>query len=274
METYRPSGRFSARLVPTLLLASVTLATATYGTVALFDAVTGWKIAPLVLGGNALATFFAASLAVSTGRCRNAAVGAAAGVLTALVGVASSHAWSYARAVDFADRVEGASRPPGFAGYFAWRVENGYHVADRHTRFGTRTSGRIAGWSVAVGWLVEALVLVAVGRAAGRGAVGDAYCEACDAPTRRRFAHVPTTPEHVARLRAARDAADLSTLARSTAPGAPTTIYHLDQCPRCQRGWLSVTVRAGADGPREALHRAVELPADRAASLAEAFRGG
>ena len=258
----------------TLLLASAALAAATYGTVALFDAVTAWKIAPLVLGGNALATFFAASLTVSTGRCRNAAVGAAAGVLMALAGVASSHAWSYARAVDFADHVEGASRPPGSAGYFAWRVENGYHLADRHTRFGTRTGGRIAGWPIAVGWLVEALVLVAVGRAAGRSAVSDAYCEACDAPTRRQFAHVPTTPEHVAGLRAARDAADLATLARSTAPSAPTVIYHLDQCPRCQRGWLSVTVRASADGPREVLHRAIALPADRAAPLAEALRSG
>jgi hypothetical protein len=146
-------------------------------------------------------------------------------------------------------------------------MEHGYDLQGRRKLGGGRVALHYKGWPIAAAWLVEALVLIAVGRAAGRGGALDAYCEACDAPTRRHFAHVPTPPEHVARLRAAASADDLAALQRSATPEAPTVIYHLDQCPRCDRGWLSVTVKADPKAPREVIHREVALPPERAKAL-------
>lgn len=269
MDAYRPSGRFGLRLALTTLIASAVLAASAEAGVALFAFVPHWSLAVVTLAGNALLTFVVASLAASSGRSRNTTAGAVAGVVVALAGVVGGHAWSYRRTLELVARGEmTAPGPASFVDSFAWRLERGYAVVAR-TRVGGVPAGRLGGVPVLLAWLAEALVLGAVGRAAGRSGSTDPYCEACDGPTRRAFAYVPSAPERVACLRAAAAPAELAALG-PPAPGGTTVVFSLDHCPQCQRGWLTVALRP-ASGPREVLHRDVPLPAGQAAPLRAAI---
>jgi hypothetical protein len=270
MEAYRPSGRWSPRLLVTTVLASAALAAAAEAGVALFAFVPHWSLSVVIVAGNALVTFVVASLAASTGRSRNATAGAIAGMVVALAGVVGGHAWSYRRTRELV--AHGEMTPPGpasFADSFAWRLDRGFAVVAR-ARGGAVPAGRLGGIPMLLGWLFEGLVLVAVGRAAGRSGSTDPYCEACDGPTRRAFAYVPTAPERVARLRAAADPAELAGLRPAPARGGATVIYTLDHCPHCHQGWLTLATRPDK-GPREPLQREVPLPAGQAGPMRAAI---
>jgi hypothetical protein len=271
MDAYQPSGRWSPRILLTTAVAGAAIAGAAEAGVALFAYLPHWSMAIVALAGNAVVTFVVASMAASTGRCRNTTVGAVAGFVVALAGVLGGHAWSYRRAVELAARGEvSAPGPASYVDSFAWRLERGYATVAR-TRAGSVPAGRLRGIPVLLGWVAEALLLAAVGRAAGRSGATDPYCEACDARTRRAFVYVPSTPELVARARAASEARELTALEASPAAGGPTLIYVLDHCPRCHRGWLTLSAK-GESGPRETLHREVTLGPEAAGPLRAAIQ--
>mgnify|MGYP006280531391 CR=1 FL=1 len=263
-SAYEPSGKFDSSVFLFFLLAlAVSVG---------FGWLYQWLIAiiPLIIlnlavtAAYAAALWFAISLMVEYGQCRNRTLAAVMGLVIGAVGLGASHYFDYLAGI--ATIMEDPNIPArmrdaveakiGFSDWINMRVEQGYVI----TRMTSSSDGGppISGVFVYGVWAIEAVIIVGAAAWGGFESAGAAFCESCGkwATDVGAFLYPNPTDEVVESID---NAGSLETVAEpEIAFGHDpdrSLRYDVEECPECDDSkYLSVieqTITVNKDGNEE-----------------------
>jgi hypothetical protein len=259
LERYEPSGKFSLIMIPGFVIAAAALAVCAGGYQALQGVALGfwWHVVVLVvLSGvvGAVSVFL-----VTGGRCRSTPVAVGVSVSLALVTVAASWCWAFQ---PFANAIREQAPDLETLDLYWTGVPSfvSYALTNRWS-----ANGAPLPEAVVVGfWLAEVAAVVGFTLVMLKPALGQPYCERCDATLKTRTLGLGGMPtERAEQLVQQGNLAGLVGLINEGNAGEKQVVLSRSACESCPTAFLSVievTYLPGRKERRRVIAKHLVLP--------------